>query len=165
MSQVALVYAVSQNGVIGKAGGLPWHIPSDLKWFKAVTLGKPVIMGRKTWDSLPRKPLPGRVNIVISRAGGFHAEGAMVVADVESAMKLANLCNPTEICVIGGAEIYRLFMPLAQKIYLTRILADVVGDTFMPELDAKLWHETERQAHLQGEKDSAAFETVVYQRT
>jgi dihydrofolate reductase len=165
MTIVALVYAVSQNGVIGKNGGLPWHIPSDLKWFKAVTLGKPVIMGRKTWESLPHKPLPGRLNIVISRSVGFEADGAMVAADAASAIQIASQENPVEISVIGGAEIYRLFMPLAKKIYLTRVLADVEGDTFMPELDPATWEVAERQMHPLGEKDSAAFETVVYERT
>ncbi len=164
MSKIALVYAISENGVIGKNGGLPWHIPSDLKWFKAVTLGKPVIMGRKTWDSLPRKPLPGRLNIVISRSSGLYAEGAAIVADVTSAMMLANHGNPDEICVIGGAEIYCLFMPRATKIYLTRVLAEVDGDTFLPALDAAQWHVVEHQSHPPGEKDSHAFETLVYER-
>jgi dihydrofolate reductase len=164
MSVVALVYAISQNGIIGKHGGLPWHIPSDLKWFKAVTLGKPVIMGRKTWDSLPRKPLPGRKNIVISRRGDIQFEGAETAADLNSALAIAELEKPDEVCVIGGAEIYQLFLPLAQKIYLTRILADVEGDTRMAELDPKQWREVERQAQPRGEKDSAVFETVIYQR-
>ncbi len=164
MSIVALVYAISQNGVIGKNGGLPWHIPSDLKWFKAVTMGKPVIMGRKTWDSLPRKPLPGRANIVLSRKPGFSAEGCSVAVDVASALELANEGNPEEICVIGGAEIFKMFLATATKIYLTRVLANVDGDTYLPELDAKLWRVVQQQTYEKGEKDSAAFETVIYSR-
>lgn len=164
MSVVALVYAISQNGVIGKNGGLPWHIPSDLKWFKAVTMGKPVIMGRKTWDSLPRKPLPGRLNIVLSRKPGFSAEGCAIAVDVVSALELASMGNPEEICVIGGAEIFKMFLPTATKIYLTRVLADVDGDTYLPDIDAKLWHVAHHKLHEKGENDSAAFETVIYQR-
>ena len=164
MSEIALVYAISQNGVIGRGGILPWHIPSDLKWFKAVTLGKPVIMGRKTWESLPRKPLPGRANIVISRNADFSAQGCEIAVDLESALKLASIGEPIEICVIGGAEIYKLFLPLANKVYLTRVLVEVEGDTFLPELDPLQWRVDERQLHEKGANDSAAFETLIYRR-
>ncbi len=159
---ISLVYAVSNNGVIGKSGGLPWQVPSDLKQFKAVTLGKPVIMGRKTWESLPRKALPGRHNIVISRQAGFVAQGADVVFSLADALVKAGAA--AEICVIGGAELLTAFLPSAGKIYLTRILADVEGDTFMPELTTQEWREISRQRHLQGERDSAAFETIIYER-
>ena len=162
MSIVSLVYAVSRNGVIGRDGGLPWHIPSDLKHFKAVTIGKPVIMGRKTWESLPRKPLPGRRNLVISRNVTYHAEGADVMPSLEAA--LAATAGEAEVCVIGGAEIFKAALPLAHKIYLTRVLAEVAGDTIMPELSAKQWHELERQSHARGEKDSSAFETITLER-
>ena len=162
MSIVSLVYAVSRNGVIGKDGGLPWHIPSDLKHFKAVTLGKPVIMGRKTWESLPRKPVPGRRNLVISRNANYDADEADVVPSLEAA--LAATAGEAEVCVIGGAEIFRAALPLADKIYLTRVLADVAGDTIMPELSAKQWHEVERQSHAKGEKDSSAFDTIMLER-
>jgi dihydrofolate reductase len=162
MSIVSLVYAVSRNGVIGQGGGLPWHIPSDLKHFKAVTLGKPVIMGRKTWDSLPRKPLPGRRNLVISRNATYRADGAEVLPSLSVA--LAATAGDAEVCVIGGAEIFKAALPLAHKVYLTRVLADVAGDTIMPELSAKQWHEVERQSHAKAEKDSSAFETIMFER-
>ena len=162
MSIVSLVYAVSRNGVIGQGGGLPWHIPSDLKHFKAVTLGKPVIMGRKTWDSLPRKPLPGRRNLVITRNAAYTAEGAEVLPSLEAA--LAATAGEAAVCVIGGAEIFKAALPLAHRIYLTRVLADVAGDTIMPELSAKEWHEVERQYHAKGEKDSSAFDTIMFER-
>ncbi len=164
MSKIALVYAISQNGAIGRGGILPWHIPSDLKWFKAVTLGKPVIMGRKTWDSLPRKPLPGRANIVISRNPNFSEKGCLIAADAASALKLASVGEPTEICVIGGAEIFKMFLSLASKIYLTRVLVDVEGDTFLAELDPAQWRVDERQRYEKSEKDSASFETLIYLR-
>ena len=162
MSIVSLVYAVSRNGVIGQGGGLPWHIPSDLKHFKAVTLGKPVIMGRKTWDSLPRKPLPGRRNLVISRNAAYSAQGSEVLPSLEAA--LAATAGEAEVCVIGGAEIFKAALPLAHRIYLTRVLADVAGDTIMPELPAKQWHEVERQSHAKSEKDSSAFDTIMFER-
>ena len=162
MPMISLVYAVSANGVIGKDGGLPWSIPSDLKHFKAVTTGKPVIMGRKTWDSLPRKPLPGRKNIVMTRHRGFAAEGAEIAPDVNMALQLAEPAG--EICVIGGAEIFKAFWPKANRIYLTRVLATVDGDTFMPEISGKDWSERDRHRPEQGEKDSAPFETAVYER-
>jgi dihydrofolate reductase len=162
MSIVSLVYAVSRNGVIGQSGGLPWHISSDLKHFKAVTLGKPVIMGRKTWHSLPRKPLPGRRNLVISRNAAYLAEGAEVVPSLDAALQAT--AGEAEVCVIGGAEIFKTALPLAHRIYLTRVLADVAGDTIMPELSAKQWHEVERQSHARGEKDSNAFDTVMFER-
>jgi dihydrofolate reductase len=162
MSIVSLVYAVSRNGVIGQGGGLPWHIPTDLKHFKAVTLGKPVIMGRKTWESLPRKPLPGRRNLVISRNAAYSVDGAELLPSLEAA--LAATAGEAEVCVIGGAEIFKAALPLAHRIYLTRVLADVAGDTIMPELSAKQWHEVERQSHAKGEKDSSAFETFVLER-
>lgn len=159
---IALVYAVSQNGVIGKDGGLPWHVSSDLKHFKAVTMGKPVIMGRKTWDSLPRKPLPGRPNIVVTRHKDWTEEGALVAHDAQAAVKLAGAAP--EVCVIGGAEIFKAFLPKASRIYLTRVLADVQGDTFMPEINENDWRAVERNTFAKGEKDSAAFETIIYER-
>ncbi len=162
MPVISLVYAVSSNGVIGKDGGLPWRVPSDLKQFKAVTMGKPIIMGRKTWDSLPRKPLPGRKNIIMTRHPGFAAEGAEIAADVDAAVRLA--APAAEICVIGGAEIFKAFWPKASRIYLTRVLATVDGDTFMPEISGKDWRERDRHGPEQGEKDSAPFETAVYER-
>ena len=162
MSMISLVLAVSRNGVIGRDGGLPWHISSDLKRFKAITLGKPVIMGRKTWESLPRKPLPGRKNIVITRSGGFVAEGAEVARDVDRALALA--AGAAEICVIGGGEIYRLLLPHAGRIYLTEVDLDVVGDTSFPALDPAQWHEVSREVVAAGPTDSAGFVLRVLER-
>ena len=159
---ISLVYAVSQNGVIGNKDGLPWHVPSDLKHFKTVTLGKPIIMGRKTWESLPRKPLPGRINIVLTREAGFTAQGALVAKDVSSALALAGQVE--EICVIGGAEVFKAFLASTQKIYLTRILAMVEGDVMMPELDMAMWREVSRSGPLRAQGDNAAYETLVYER-
>jgi dihydrofolate reductase len=159
---ISLVYAQSRNGIIGADGGLPWNIPSDLKRFKETTFGKPVIMGRKTWDSLPRKPLPGRQNIIISR----HAqtiEGADVVASPEKALRLAG--DAAEICVIGGGEIYRLFLPMANRIYLTTVDVDVEGDTAAPVIDQSAWHVVSQDGPHRGEKDSASYTVEVLERS
>lgn len=155
MSRIALVVAVSRNGVIGRAGGLPWHISSDLKRFKAITMGKPIIMGRKTWESLPKKPLPGRQNIVITRQKNYQAEGAVVVPDTASALAVAG--EVEEICVIGGGEIFAKFLAEADRIYLTEIDLEVEGDTRFPPNDPGLWLETAREIHPRGPNDSASF--------
>lgn len=162
MTIISLVVAVSRNGVIGKAGGLPWHISSDLKLFKTITLGKPVIMGRKTWDSLPRKPLPGRTNIVITRQQGFVAEGAQIVRDDAAAIAVAGLVE--EMAVIGGGEVYQMFLPLANRIYLTEVDLDVEGDTYFSKLDPNLWIETKVEPYPKGPNDSASFVLRVFDR-
>jgi dihydrofolate reductase len=164
MSVISLVVAVSRNGIIGRDGGLPWHISSDLKRFKAITMGKPVIMGRKTWDGLPRKPLPGRTNIVITRAANFASEGAVVVANADAALAAARQEKADEICIIGGGEIYRLFLPMAGRIYLTEVQMDVVGDTRFPDLEQGAWREVSRDVVEAGPSDSAGFVLRVLER-
>ena len=164
MSVISLVYAISRNGVIGRDGGLPWKISGDLKNFKAVTMGKPLVMGRKTWDSLPRKPLPGRLNIVISRNASFAAEGAVAVRDVNHALEVAQKVNPSEICVIGGAEIFRQVLPLADKIYLSEIDADFEGDVSLPPLPERDWREIRSEPHEAAPGDSAGFTFRVLER-
>jgi len=155
MSRIAFVVAVSRNGVIGRAGGVPWHISSDLKRFKAITMGKPLIMGRKTWESLPKKPLPGRPNIVITRQKNYRAEGAIVVTDIPSALTAAGKVE--EICVIGGGEVFNMFLPQADRIYLTEVDLEVDGDTFFPPIDSAQWTETAREIHRRGPNDNAGF--------
>lgn len=161
---LSLVVAVAHNGVIGRDGGLPWHISSDLKRFKAITMGKPVIMGRKTWESLPRKPLPGRRNIVVTRQADFVAEGAAVVADVDAALAVAALEPSGEICVIGGGDIYRQLLPQAHRIYLTEVQMDADGDTHFPALDAAQWREVSREHVAAGPQDSCDFVLRVLER-
>jgi dihydrofolate reductase len=159
---ISFVVAVARNGVIGREGGLPWHISSDLKRFKEITMGKPVVMGRKTWDSLPRKPLPGRRNIVITRQPGFLADGAEVVATPEEALGLC--VGAPEVAVIGGGEIYRLFWPMVDRLYLTEVDLEVEGDTHFPALDPAQWREVSRELHPRSERDSAAFTLRVLDR-
>lgn len=152
---ISLVVAVAHNGVIGRDGGLPWHISSDLKRFKALTMGKPVIMGRKTWESLPRKPLPGRRNIVITRQQGYEAPGADVVASPEAALALCK-AEP-DVAVIGGGEIYGMFWDKADRLYLTEIDLEVDGDTRLPSVDPAVWIEVAREVHPKAPGDSAGF--------
>ncbi|MGH6855325.1 MAG: dihydrofolate reductase [Aestuariivirga sp.] len=157
MSRIVFVVAVSRNGVIGRDGALPWHISSDLKRFKQITMGKPVIMGRKTWESLPKRPLAFRSNIVITRQPDYDAPGARIAADRERALAIARAGTPEEIAVIGGAEIFRLFLPLADRVYLTEVDLAVAGDTFFPELAPAMWRETAREVHEKGPNDTASF--------
>ena len=142
MSTISLVVAVAKNGVIGRDNELPWRIPEDLKRFKALTMGKPVIMGRKTWESLPRKPLSGRTNIVVTRNPEFRADGAIVAHSFADAMEKA---GSTDIAVIGGQAIFAEALPIADIIHMTQVAASPDGDAFMPLIDRAQWRETWRE--------------------
>ena len=144
--ELKLIYARSRNGVIGREGQLPWHLPADLAHFKQTTLGQAVVMGRKTWDSLPERfrPLPGRTNIVITRQTGWQAPGAVVAHSLAQAMALCP--EPGPLWVIGGAEIYTQALPLASTVVVTEIDIDVEGDAHAPNLGAE-WKEMSRQFH------------------
>jgi dihydrofolate reductase len=155
--RITLVAAVAKNGVIGRDGDLPWRLPDDLKAFKRLTLGKPVVMGRKTWESIGR-PLPGRHNVVMTRSEGFAAPGASVVSSVQQALEL--LTDHEEIMVIGGGAIYRQFLGRASRIYLTEVDAEVDGDVTFPELDAAEWEETSREHHPADERHAYGFTLV-----
>jgi len=166
-AKVTIVVAVSANGVIGRDGGLPWHLPTDLKRFKALTLGKPVIMGRKTWASIGR-PLPGRPNIVISRDPDFRAEGATAVASLDEAITLARqqarALGVEEVCVIGGGEIYRQAMRAADILHITQVSAEVDGDTRFPPVDPGIFEKIVDEPLPQGEKDSHAMRFSTWRR-
>ena len=164
MSLIVLVVAVSRNGVIGRDGALPWRLPSDLRRFKELTIGKPVIMGRKTWEALPRKPLPGRTNIVITRQAGFGAPGALVASTVDKALAMARAEQPAEIAVIGGGEIYRQFLPYADRIHLSEVDAEAGGDTRFPELDDKDWQEVLRAPRRQEPGDEVSYVYRILER-
>lgn len=156
--EIILVLARAANGVIGKDGDMPWHIPADLRHFKQITKGRPMIMGRKTFDSLPGL-LDGRRHIVLTRNMAWEEEGAEIVHSVEEALKLA---NGPHVCVIGGAEIYRLFLPLADRIEITEIAIEPDGDTSMPAFDKADWQEVAREAHAADENIPAHdFVTLV----
>jgi dihydrofolate reductase len=145
---ISLILARADNGVIGANGGLPWRLPDDLRRFKSLTLGKPIIMGRKTWESLPKKPLPGRTNIVLTRDRAFSAEGAVVVHSFEEALDRAQEENPAEIMIIGGAEIFAAAMVRATRIHLTEIHAAPQGDVRFPAFAPQQWRESAREVRV-----------------
>jgi dihydrofolate reductase len=155
-----LIYARARNGTIGKDGQMPWHLPEDLAHFKRVTLGQPVIMGRKTWDSLPARfrPLPGRVNIVITRQTDWRSEGALRATSIEDAMRLCG--DVPDAWIMGGAEIYRLAEPLASTAVVTEIDADFEGDALAPDLGER-WQEIQRESHEAA--NGLHFSFVTYQ--
>ncbi len=159
--RVTLVVAVAENGVIGRDGALPWRLPDDLKRFKQTTLGKPVLMGRKTWDSIGR-PLPGRRNIVLSTKPGFTAAGADTFPSLEAA--LASCAGDPEVMVIGGAEIYRMALPLATRIHLTRVHAAPDGDTFL-DLPLAGWRELAREDHPADDRNAHPFSFITLERS
>jgi len=164
---LSAMFAVSENNVIGLDTGLPWRLSNDLKWFKATTMGKPVIMGRKTFESLPFL-LPGRPNIIVTRSPDFKKDGAIVVHSVSDALeagrKAAREVNADEMIIIGGAEIYRQCQDKLDRLYLTRVHADVAGDIFLPEIDPADWREVSRILHKKSEKDMFDHSFIVLQR-
>jgi dihydrofolate reductase len=159
---LTLIAAVARNGVIGRDNCLPWHLPADLKHFKALTTGHAVIMGRKTWESLPEKfrPLPGRQNIVVTRNASYRAEGAAVAASLPAALTLA---RGKQAFVIGGAELYRVALALADRLELTEIARDYEGDTVFPARDPAQWRETARDA--QRDDNGLDYAFVSYARS
>jgi dihydrofolate reductase len=171
MPQITLTagpIARARNGVIGKDGGLPWRLKTDLANFRAVTMGKPVIMGRKTWDSLPKKPLVGRTNIVLSRDGSFDPSGAVVCEDFSEAVAIgreqAEEDGAREVCVIGGASLFELALAKAGRIYLTDVDADTEGDTRLSPIDEALWTEVSAKAYPAGDGDDYPFTIRVLER-
>ena len=160
--EIVLVLARAANGTIGKDGDMPWHIPADLRHFKQVTKGRPMIMGRKTFDSLPGL-LDGRRHIVLTRDTEWEEEGAEVAHSVDAALKLA---NGPHVCIIGGAQIYDLFLPLADRIELTEIAASPDGDATVPAFDMSIWQEIAREGHAaQGGAPAFDFVTLVRRTT
>ncbi len=149
---ISLIVARSDNGVIGRDRKLPWRLPADLRHFKTTTMGKPVIMGRRTWESIG-KPLPGRTNIVLTREPGYTTAGCLAAHSLDEGLELAG--EAPEIMIIGGEAVYREALPKASRIYLTEVHATVEGDAFFPELDTDEWQETRRDEH-------AADETVAF---
>lgn len=163
---ISLIAALTKNGVIGKNNDLPWHLPDDMKYFMQTTKGHHVIMGRKNYESIPEKfrPLPNRINLVVTRRVGFPAPGCRVVHSVEQAMEVARNNNETELFIIGGAEIYRDGFKHAHKLYLTEIDTTLEGDTFFPPFDKQQWREISRRHHPADERHTYAFDFVIYEK-
>ena len=157
--RVYLVAAVAANGTIGAAGQLPWRLPEDLKHFKRVTMGHPVIMGRRTWESLGR-PLPGRENIVVSTRRGYEAPGAAVASSLDAALAL---CAGEPVAfVIGGTRLFEAALPLASGLVMTEIKRDYAGDAWFPQYDRSQWRESQREAHIAA--DGTRFDFVLYEK-
>jgi len=167
MAVVCIVAALASNGVIGRGNELPWHLPADLRHFRELTLGKPVVMGRRTFASIGRA-LPGRTNIVISRDPGFGAEGVRVASSLADALAqagaLADRDGAGEVMVIGGAEIYAAALPRAERLYLTRVHAAIEGDVFFPPVDWAAWRETSREDRAAGPGEAGDYSFLVYER-
>ena len=165
---VVIVVAVAENGVIGRSGQLPWRIPSDLKHFKSVTMGKPVVMGRKTYESIG-KPLPGRTNIVLTHDKNWRAEGVLTGHTLEEVLQLANddarRTAAPEIAIIGGSALFEKMLPAANKIELSVVHASPEGDVFFPAYDKSAFKETRREGPIRGEKDDYAYSVVTLERT
>ena len=158
---LSIVVAVARNGVIGRENRLPWRLPADLRHFKQVTMGKPMIMGRRTWESLPGL-LPGRRHIVLSREPGYLAEGAEVATSLEQALELAG--DAAEVMIIGGARLYEQALPLAQRLYLTEVDAEIEGDAHFPEFDSSCWRETASSEHPADERNEYSCRFRVLER-
>lgn len=159
MSQLSIIVAVANNNVIGQHNTLPWHLPEDLKHFKALTMGHHIIMGRKTYESLDRL-LPGRTTVIVTRNKQYHVEGALVVHSLKQAIKACQ--DDAEVFLIGGAELYEIGLAHADKLYLTEVHADFNGDAFLPIFDLEHWQEMSREKHQA--ENGLAFSYVTYER-
>ena len=159
-TRIYLVVAIAENGVIGAKGKLPWRLPEDLRHFKRVTLGHPIIMGRRTWESLGSKPLPGRENIVVSRTAGFEAPGAHVALSFEGAIALC--AGESVACVIGGSALFAAALPIADGLVITEIHKAYEGDTYFPEWDRAAWRVTQKETHTSAE--GVRFDFLLYDR-
>lgn len=164
---VAIIAAVGENGVIGAGNDLPWRLPSDFAFFKRTTMGKPLIMGRKTFESIG-KPLPGRTNIVVSRQKGYQPDGVIVIDSFEAALghaqSIAAADGASEVVIGGGGDIYRAAMPLADRLYITHVGASPAGDTTFPPIDPAIWKVADEPDIAPTPRDSAAFRVKIYER-
>lgn len=158
---LSLIWAMDRNRLIGKENALPWRLPADMAWFKQHTMAKPILMGRKTYESIGR-PLPGRTNLILSRQEGLDIDGCTVVRSLEEALNAVP--DAAEVMVMGGAEIYALLMPAADKLYITEIDAEFEGDAWFPEFDRALWRETVRESHEPDEKNLYSYSFLVLER-
>jgi len=159
--RISAIVAMSKNRVIGKDNALPWHLPADLKHFKDVTMGKPILLGRKTYESIGR-PLPGRCNVVITRDLNFKAAGCIVTHSIEQALDAVS--GSDEVFIIGGALLYQEFLPRVTRLYITLIHAEIEGDTFFPEINAAEWKEIERVDFSKDEKNSYDYSFIMLER-
>jgi dihydrofolate reductase len=162
--RIAYVVAMDDNRLIGRQNDLPWRLPDDMRWFRDQTMGKPCIMGRKTYDSLPERfrPLPGRLNIVVTRNADYQAPGAVVAHSVEEALRAAG--DAEEVIIVGGADLFRRLLPVADRLYLTEVHDAAEGDVYFPPFDRGEWREIFRQEHPADERHSLAFTWLILDR-
>ncbi|MBP9925918.1 MAG: dihydrofolate reductase [Cyclobacteriaceae bacterium] len=163
---ISLIAALAKNRIIGKNNDLPWHLPDDMKYFMQTTKEHYVIMGRKNYESIPEKfrPLPNRTNIVVTRKKDFQAPNCIVVNSLQEGLTLGSNANQEEVFIIGGSEIYKLGLPLANKLYLTEIDAVIEGDTYFPSIDLNEWKEVSRNHHEKDIRHAHAFDFVIYEK-
>lgn len=161
--RISIIVAAAENNAIGKNNQLLWHLPNDLRFFKQTTTGFPIIMGRKTYESVG-KPLPNRRNILITRQPDYQAEGVETVHSLDEAIALATQQEANEIFIVGGAEIYREALPLTDRIYLTRVHAEIPGDTHFPEFDTGIWRQTAQEHRQADEKHAYSYSFMIYDR-
>lgn len=159
-----MIVAAAQNNVIGKEGQMPWRLASDMAHFKRITSGKPVLMGRKTWQSLFVQPLPGRDNLVLSRDENYRAKGAIVFHDLPTMIAKAKQLTTDEAIIIGGEALYRATLSMCERLYVSRVACNPKGDRFFPELDPDIWRLVRQMPNLAGSKDDFAFVTQVFER-
>lgn len=160
--EISLIAAMDCNRLIGAEGSLPWHLPADLRWFRRKTVGKPVVMGRRTWEAIGR-PLPERKNIVLTGESGYKAPGATVVHDLQSALSAAG--EDREVMIIGGGVLFADTLHIAERLYLTVVEGDFTGDTWFPLFDTAEWHETWREAHPADERNPWPYTFLIFERT
>jgi len=161
---ISVIVAISENNVIGKDGKIPWHLPQDLKYFKKVTMGHHIVMGRKTYESIGR-PLPGRENIVVTKQEDYKAEGCTIVHSLGAAIAIARMNSENELFIIGGSSIYETMMPDAQKLYLTKVFTTVEdGDAFFPAYDKRMWIEANSYPFLPDDEHKFAYTMMVFER-
>ncbi len=160
--RVSIIVALSDSGVIGIGNRLPWRLPADMRWFRRHTLGKPVIMGRRTFESLGEKPLPERLNIVVTSDRSYRPEGAVVVHDIEAALAAAGAAE--EVMIIGGASFYEQMLPRADRLYLTRVHAELEGDAWFPDYAEEDWREIAHEEHAADEKNPHACTFLILER-
>lgn len=172
VTMISMIVAVAQNQVIGVDNNIPWHLPLDMQYFKRTTMGKPIIMGRKTWESIGCKPLPGRFNIVITQNQDYSVEGGTVVNSIDIAIAEAESwykehkpsSDVKEVMVIGGAQIYEKILPITDRLYITEVDTTLAGDAYFPKFDKQLWHLISREEHKSDERHAFDFSFKVYER-
>jgi dihydrofolate reductase len=160
---ISLIWAMADNRVIGIENRLPWKLPADMQWFRQQTMGKPIVMGRKTFESFGARPLPGRKNIIITRDENYAAEDCIVVHSIDDALAACN--DADEIMIIGGASFYEQMLPRADRLYVTQVHAELAGDAWFPEFDLSRWKEIERKDYGADEKNPYAYSFIIYSRS